>query len=104
MNLAGRIILHVSLWVRSGTYSAFVAYERKVLPLIAEHGGRLECALKLNGSDQVEPTEIHILSFASKEEFEKYRSDERLVELSEERAACLIKTEIAYGTQSELFT
>jgi uncharacterized protein (DUF1330 family) len=51
----------------------FQRYEAAVLPLIAEHGGRLERRLRSASGD----VEVHILSFASPAAFAAYRDDPR---------------------------
>jgi hypothetical protein len=56
-----------------GRLGAFDAYERAVLPLLAEHGGRLERRLRTL-DDRVE---THVVSFPSDEEFAAYRADPR---------------------------
>jgi hypothetical protein len=56
-----------------GRLGAFDAYERAVLPLLAEHGGRLERRLRTL-DDRVE---AHVVSFPSDEEFAAYRADPR---------------------------
>lgn len=49
----------------------FEAYEAKVLPLVAKHGGRLEQRLRsLDGT-----SEVHLLNFPDAAGFEAYRAD-----------------------------
>lgn len=52
---------------------AFAAYEARVLPLLAEHGGTLERRLQ-SADAQVE---LHLVSFPSDDAFAAYRDDER---------------------------
>jgi hypothetical protein len=52
---------------------AFQAYEDRVLPLLNEHGGRLQRRLR-NGAGTIE---LHIVSFPSDIAFKRYRSDPR---------------------------
>ncbi len=52
---------------------AFEAYERIVLDLMPEHGGRLE--QRLRGVDR--RVETHILSFPSQSAFDAYLNDPR---------------------------
>jgi hypothetical protein len=52
---------------------AFQAYEDRVLPLLNEHGGRLERRLR----NEAGTVELHILSYPSDAAHEKYRSDPR---------------------------
>ncbi len=56
---------------------AFRRYEDAVLPLLAEHGGRLERRLRSPDGR----TEVHIVEFPSPESFESYRDDGRRQEL-----------------------
>lgn len=55
---------------------AFEEYERNVLPLLDDYGGRLE--RRLRSPDRL--TEIHIVSFASREAFAGFREDPRRAE------------------------
>ncbi len=48
-------------------------YEDLVLPLLAEHGGRLERRLRGAGGD----VEVHVVSFDSPDAFAAYRADPR---------------------------
>ena len=55
---------------------AFQRYEAAVLPLLAEHGGRL--ARRLRGDDGA--VEVHLVEFASAGAFDSYRADPRRAE------------------------
>ena len=52
---------------------AFARYEAAVLPLLADHDGRLERRLRTAAGD----VEVHVVSFASAEAFAAYRDDPR---------------------------
>ena len=54
----------------------FEEYERGVLPLLDEHGGRLD--RRLRSPDRL--TEIHVVRFPSREAFAAYREDPRRTE------------------------
>lgn len=56
-----------------GGLGAFDAYESAVLPLLAEHGGRLQRRLRTL-DDRVE---AHLVTFPSSEDFAAYRADPR---------------------------
>jgi hypothetical protein len=56
----------------------FQRYEAAVLPLLADHQGRLD--RRLRSADQL--TEVHLVSFPSAEQFESYRNDPRRAEQS----------------------
>lgn len=59
--------------VPNGGIETFDAYERAVLPLLAEHGGRLE--RRLRGAD--DRLEAHVVSFPGEAELAAYRADPR---------------------------
>jgi uncharacterized protein (DUF1330 family) len=65
---------------------AYQAYEDHVLPLMAEHGGRLERRLR-NESGTVE---VHIIGYPSNMARETYRNDPRRA-----AAAHLLETSLA---------
>ena len=52
---------------------AFRRYEDAVLPLLAEHGGRLERRLRRDAGD----VEVHVLAFATPDGLARYRDDPR---------------------------
>ncbi|MEF9907597.1 hypothetical protein [Streptomyces sp. P9-A2] len=56
-----------------GGLGAFDAYESAVLPLLAEHGGRLQRRLRTL-DDRVE---AHLVTFPDSEAFAAYRADPR---------------------------
>ena len=53
--------------------NAFRAYEDQVLPLLNEHGGRLQRRLR----NELGTLELHIISFPSDVAFQNYRTDPR---------------------------
>ena len=52
---------------------AFRAYEDQVLPVLSEHGGRLQRRLR----NELGTVELHILSYPSDAAHQKYRGDPR---------------------------
>jgi hypothetical protein len=52
---------------------AYQAYEDQVLPVLAEHGGRLQRRLR----NETGTLEVHILSYPSDAVAQSYRSDPR---------------------------
>ena len=52
---------------------AFRRYEDAVLPLLAEHGGRLERRLRTESGD----VEVHVITFAAPDGLARYRDDPR---------------------------
>jgi len=75
----------------------FQAYEDAVLPLLSEFGGLLERRLR-NGDGTIE---VHIVSFGSDRDFQRYRNDPRraavshLFEASAARNELLAVTDVA---------
>jgi predicted ArsR family transcriptional regulator len=70
--------------------AAFEAYERAVLPLLAGHGGRLERRLRAADGR----TEVHLVSFPSRERFAAYRDDPRRAEHAHLLAESGARTEL----------
>jgi hypothetical protein len=69
---------------------SFQAYEDAVLPLLTEYGGLLERRLR-----NVDGTiEVHIVSFDSDQNFQRYRSDPRRAALSHLLEASAASTEL----------
>lgn len=62
--------------VPSAGIDAFRRYEAAVLPLLADHGGRLARRLRTPAGD----AEVHIVEFASSDGFAAYRADPRRAE------------------------
>ncbi|MGH3862570.1 hypothetical protein [Actinokineospora sp.] len=59
--------------IPEGGLGAFLAYESTVLPLLSDHGGRLDRRVRsLDGR-----TEVHLLSFADDTGLTTYRADPR---------------------------
>ncbi len=59
----------------------FHSYEEKVLPLLEKHNGNLIYRVRLSESNFIEatgekPYEIHLLSFVTEADFERFRQDE----------------------------
>jgi uncharacterized protein (DUF1330 family) len=88
-------VIHILAMLHAGAegIESLRDYERKVLPILEEHGGKLLSAFTPRGHDHPEcPDEIHLIEFPSDEAFQSYRSDERVAKLSEMRGACISKT------------
>jgi hypothetical protein len=70
--------------------ASFQRYEDAVLPLLAEHGGRLERRLRDTGGE----LEVHVVSFASAEGYAAYRADPRRERHAELLAASGAQVEV----------
>jgi uncharacterized protein (DUF1330 family) len=69
--MAERLTLVMIADLDAAAVEQFDAYERRVLPLLARYGGRLERRLRTADGR----TEVHVLSFASRDEFVAFRAD-----------------------------
>jgi hypothetical protein len=70
--LAGLVLALIARLPLEGV-AKFQAYEAAVLPLLPDYGGVLERRLR-NAEGTVE---MHIIRFASREDFERFRKDPR---------------------------
>jgi uncharacterized protein (DUF1330 family) len=88
------LMIHILAMLHAGAggVKSLRAYERKVMPILEEHGGKLLSAFTPQGHDQPEcPDEVHLLEFPSDEAFQSYLSDERVTGLSEMRGVAIAK-------------
>jgi len=93
--------LVVVLYVWPGQEAAFTRYESIAAAVMREHHGAIERALRCAEAGQAEakPYEIHWLRFRSQQDFDDYRADERLAELSSLRATAICRTELWIGQE-----
>jgi len=78
-----RLTLALVARIPADGVASFQRYEDAVLPLLAEHDGRLERRLRGAGGE----VEIHVVSFASADGFAAYRADPRRARHAELLAA-----------------
>ena len=69
--VAPRLTLALVVDLAADAVAPFDAYERRVLPLLARHGGRLDRRLRTADGR----TEIHLLSFADRAGYDAYLAD-----------------------------
>jgi uncharacterized protein (DUF1330 family) len=87
------VTLCVLLWPRPGAADALIAYEDKVLELVAEHGGELRARARTDGADGA-PLEIHLIDFPSDDAIDAYMNDPRRQAMAEERDRAIERTEV----------
>lgn len=87
------ISLCVLLWARPGEEEGLVAYEDRVLELVAEHSGRVLQRARTDGTDD-QPLEIQLFTFASQAALNGYMNDERRLALAGERDRVVARTEM----------
>lgn len=98
-----KIYFTLLVYIKPGQHEMFNAYENKVLPLLPAYNGKLELRLRTDKkADETEvPDEIHVLSFDSMNDFERYRGDEtrkqylEMFHVSVEKAMLIKGTDIA---------
>ncbi|PTR25823.1 hypothetical protein C8K36_106257 [Rhodococcus sp. OK519] len=94
------ITLCVLLWAHPGREDALIAYEDKVLALVAEHRGRVLQRARTDGSGD-QPLEVQMFSFESQEAMDGYLGDERRLALAGERDRAVARTELMRVTPAE---
>lgn len=67
-------------------------YEREVLPVLREHGGRLLAAFEPIKEAPDAPDEIHVLQFSSRDQLQSYRGDARIEALASVRQRLIAET------------
>jgi len=71
------------------------AYEDAVLPLLADHGGRVEFrGRRTAGQDAALPVEVHVLSFPDHRALDAYLADPRRAALLAEHGDVFTRTEV----------
>lgn len=76
-----QLYITLLIFVKRGEEEVFHSYEDKVLPLLARYNGQLLYRIRPEQNSFVyspedKPYEIHLVSFASKEDFENYKKDQ----------------------------
>jgi uncharacterized protein (DUF1330 family) len=87
------LTLCVLLWARPGADEALIAYEDRVLGLVAEHGGRVLQRARSSGVDG-QPLEIQLIEFPSAADLDAYMTDERRTFLAGARDRAIAATQV----------
>jgi uncharacterized protein (DUF1330 family) len=87
------LALCVLLWAHPGAEGALVAYEDRVLGLVAGHGGRVLQRARSNGADG-QPLEVQLLEFPSAAALHDYMTDDRRLALAEDRDRAIARTQV----------
>lgn len=91
------VVRIVSLWIHPGEEAEFEAFEREAAGIMALHGGRIECAIRIQAAQAESPYEVHIVVFPSESAFESYRADPKTLDLAQRRRLIIAKTSIMSG-------
>jgi uncharacterized protein (DUF1330 family) len=87
------LALCVLLWAHRGAEDALVAYEDRVLALVAGHGGRVLQRARSNGADG-QPLEVQLLEFPSAAALNDYMTDDRRLALAGDRDRAIARTQV----------
>jgi uncharacterized protein (DUF1330 family) len=87
------LTLCVLLWARPGADEALIAYEDRVLSLVAQHGGRVLQRARSSGADG-QPLEVQFLEFPSAAAHDAYLTDGRRTSLAAERDRAIARTQV----------
>ncbi|MEV1328465.1 DUF1330 domain-containing protein [Micromonospora costi] len=90
---AGVVRLCCLLWARPGRADALHAYEDRVLPWIAEHGGEVVHRALADGADG-HPHEVQLFRFPDQAALDAYLRDPRRAALTAERDAAIARTDL----------
>lgn len=85
------------LTVPRAELAAFRAYEHAAAQIMARHHGAIERALVLDDGGET-LRELHVVRFATDEDFARYRADPELLALADVRARCVLHTELRPAT------
>lgn len=81
------------LWARPGKEDELVAYEDKVLELLADYNAKLLSRVRSDGADG-HPLEIQLFEFPSDAELDAYLGDARRSAMATERDRAILRTEL----------
>jgi hypothetical protein len=92
------------IFVKKGAEADFNAFEEKVLPLLKNHNGTLIYRLRPDAGNIIEssrelPYEIHLVSFGSKADFEKYKNDPKRLAFMELKNGSIEKAVLIEGIE-----
>lgn len=87
-------MINILAKIQVKNFAALEKFEHEAAKLIAEHNGRIIAAFETLRNSDSSGEEIHLLEFQSKEDFQKYREDQRHLPLQELRAQAISETEI----------
>ncbi len=73
------------LYAGDGGYDALKAHERRVMPILHDHGGRLISASHPSEPRDGDPDEIHVVHFDDMAALSAFRADPRHAGLKAER-------------------
>jgi uncharacterized protein (DUF1330 family) len=100
-----KLILIVSLWLKSKDVSDFEAYERQAVRLLKKHGGRIERAVRVKkqSDNRDEPFEIHLVSFPNEKKFADYLADSEVRRSTGLRDKIIRRTEVISGYDVDIY-
>ncbi|MGV9712610.1 DUF1330 domain-containing protein [Gordonia sp. NPDC003424] len=86
------IIFTVLLWSVDGRDDDLHTYEDDVLPMVAEHRGRVRTRLRALTPDDRTPHETQVIEFPDDAAFDAYMADPRRIAMADRREKCIART------------
>ena len=101
----GRLVLVVSLWLKDANVVRFETFERETARRMAKYGGRIERAIRLDGSPQKadHPFEIHVVTFPDESAFIAYQEDLDTQQTASSRSEVIANTSVLFGRDVEAY-
>src|SRR4051812_7844025 len=92
------------IYIKEGKEEAFQSFEDHVLPMLEKYNGRLLIRLRPEKESVIEtkidyPYEVHVVSFASKEDFVSYANDKDRLEFLPLKNESVLKVLLIEGVQ-----
>jgi uncharacterized protein (DUF1330 family) len=98
------LLVIAALWVAPSHEEDFERFETSAVSIMARHGGSLSRRLAISDGTGVDaPSELHVVTFPSREAYEAYRSDPELAALAALRSQAITRTVIWEGVDLPLF-
>jgi hypothetical protein len=91
------------IYIKKGFEEMFEAFENRVLPMLVKHNGNLLYRIRPHVSDilytEVEqPYEIHLVTFASKDDFYNYANDPERLKYLDMKESSVVRTLLIEGS------
>ncbi len=97
-------MLHLTqlVFVHPGKEAGLIAFEAAVIPLMAEHGGRMLYRIRPDREAFIDPEgevpyEVHVITFPGEEDLQRFLSDERRGALLHMKAEAVRSTLLIKG-------
>ncbi|MGH7897491.1 MAG: hypothetical protein ACREQQ_06035 [Candidatus Binatia bacterium] len=98
------LTLAVLLFVDSERVEDFERFEASAVEIMSRYGGAIERRICFPpGEDSSQPRELHVVTFADRDAFDRYRRDPDLARLGDLRARAIRRTVVWQGVEAPPF-